>query len=311
MKQFKTILVKISETEDLSKDIALVRGLSLSKQNNAKLILMDVIAPSDGILSSYDGIVSPKELTDILVTQRTEQLNSLVKKLSNTGIEASCHVTHGKGFIEVIKAMLSFKADLLIKAANPTNSSFDSSDFHLMRKSPQPVWLIKPEKEAATNHVLACIDLSMEREDEGCQLNRRIVDIAKSLCKFADSKLTVMSCWSLYGEQAMRYGAFNRIPEDQIHELLNREEQEYQNYLNRLVEEVIDIEINRVFVKGDPKVLIPQYVNSNNVDIVVMGTIGRTGIAGMLIGNTSETVLQRINSSVITLKPSSFESPVK
>jgi universal stress protein E len=42
-----------------------------------------------------------------------------------------------------------------------------------------------------------------------------------------------------------------------------------------------------------------------------MGTIGRSGIPGLLIGNTSETVLQAVNSSVITLKPDDFLSPIR
>jgi nucleotide-binding universal stress UspA family protein len=42
-----------------------------------------------------------------------------------------------------------------------------------------------------------------------------------------------------------------------------------------------------------------------------MGTIGRSGIPGLLIGNTSEAVLQAIDSSVITIKPADFLSPIK
>jgi nucleotide-binding universal stress UspA family protein len=42
-----------------------------------------------------------------------------------------------------------------------------------------------------------------------------------------------------------------------------------------------------------------------------MGTIGRVGILGFLIGNTAKTVLQSIKSSVITMKPMGFVSPVQ
>jgi nucleotide-binding universal stress UspA family protein len=311
MKRFKTIIVKISQTEDPMKDLALVRGMELSKRNNAKLILMDVIVPSGGILKSYDGIISPKELTGLLVSQRSDEFESIVNKLKENGIDASQYVTQGKDYIEVIKAMLRFKGDLLIKAANPTNASYDSNDFHLMRKSPQPVWLIKPERETSDSHVLASIDLSMEQEEEGRGLNRRILEIAKSLCNIEGAKLTVISCWALYGEEAMRHGAFTRTPEEQIQNLLNKEEKEYQDCFSRLLEDTSDFEINKVLMKGDPKKLIPEYVNENDVDIVVMGTVGRSGIPGMLIGNTSETVLQSISSSVITLKPINFESPIK
>jgi universal stress protein E len=64
-------------------------------------------------------------------------------------------------------------------------------------------------------------------------------------------------------------------------------------------------------IKGEPKACIPAFVEENDIDVVVMGSVGRSGIPGLLIGNTAETVLQLIDSSVITLKPSGFESPIK
>ena len=48
--------------------------------------------------------------------------------------------------------------------------------------------------------------------------------------------------------------------------------------------------------------LIPDFVNNNAIDIVVMGTIGRSGIPGLTIGSTSETILKGINSSRLNLR---------
>jgi universal stress protein E len=42
----------------------------------------------------------------------------------------------------------------------------------------------------------------------------------------------------------------------------------------------------------------------------VMGTIGRTGVKGLLIGETAERVLRRANCSVLALKPRGFRSPL-
>ena len=48
--------------------------------------------------------------------------------------------------------------------------------------------------------------------------------------------------------------------------------------------------------------LIPDFVNNNAIDIVVMGTIGRSGIPGLTIGSTTETILKGINSSRLNLR---------
>jgi nucleotide-binding universal stress UspA family protein len=52
-------------------------------------------------------------------------------------------------------------------------------------------------------------------------------------------------------------------------------------------------------------------LQQKKVDLVVMGTVSRVGISGLLIGNTAERVLSSINASVLTVKPDGFKTPVK
>ena len=63
--------------------------------------------------------------------------------------------------------------------------------------------------------------------------------------------------------------------------------------------------------KGDPEDIIPRFVVSEGIDLVVMGTVARTGIAGFIIGNTAERLLQRLVCSVYAVKPDGFRTPVR
>jgi nucleotide-binding universal stress UspA family protein len=63
--------------------------------------------------------------------------------------------------------------------------------------------------------------------------------------------------------------------------------------------------------RGEPEDVIPEFVVAEGIDLVVMGTVARVGIAGMLIGNTAERVLRKLPCSVLTVKPDGFESPVR
>ncbi|MDZ7686912.1 MAG: universal stress protein [Gammaproteobacteria bacterium] len=49
-------------------------------------------------------------------------------------------------------------------------------------------------------------------------------------------------------------------------------------------------------------------VDDKGVDLLVMGTLSRSGIPGMLIGNTAERVLNDVDCSVLTLKPKGFKA---
>ena len=63
--------------------------------------------------------------------------------------------------------------------------------------------------------------------------------------------------------------------------------------------------------KGIAKDVILVVAQENDVDLIVMGTVARTGVAGFFIGNTAENVLNQVNCSVLTVKPEGFKTSVK
>jgi nucleotide-binding universal stress UspA family protein len=64
-------------------------------------------------------------------------------------------------------------------------------------------------------------------------------------------------------------------------------------------------------LRGEAKKVIPKLVGKLKADLVVMGTVARTGIPGFIIGNTAEAILNQLQCSVLAIKPSGFVSPVK
>ena len=47
--------------------------------------------------------------------------------------------------------------------------------------------------------------------------------------------------------------------------------------------------------KSEAEAVIPMLAHEKQVDLIVMGTVCRTGIAGVFIGNTAEKILQVAN----------------
>jgi universal stress protein E len=73
----------------------------------------------------------------------------------------------------------------------------------------------------------------------------------------------------------------------------------------------VDIPPDRMrLAKGRADVVIPRLAKRHAVDLVVMGTVGRRGIPGLVIGNTAERILSRLEYSILTLKPPGFVSSV-
>lgn len=311
MKRFKNILIMVNGNSNLSNDPAISRGADIAEKNNGRLTLMDVIDAPETMVREYKGIINAAELVDMLVKQRHEELERAASALKQKNIDVVINVLTGRSFIETIRQMLQGKHDLLIKVANEHFGSFDSDDFHLMRKCPQPVWLLKPGKEQTCQRVLAAIDLNQENNEEGKALNTLIMDLATSLAHWQNSDLHILSCWSLYGERTLRDSAFIKVSEEKIAEILIEEKKYNKTYLDNLIARYRDSKCTPHLIKGAATECIPDFVRQNSIDVVVMGTVARTGIPGLLIGNTAETILQLIDSSVLTVKPAGFESPIK
>jgi nucleotide-binding universal stress UspA family protein len=62
---------------------------------------------------------------------------------------------------------------------------------------------------------------------------------------------------------------------------------------------------------GPAQKMIAASATELKADLVVMGTVARTGIPGFIIGNTAESILDQLDCSVIAVKPRGFVTPVK
>jgi len=47
-----------------------------------------------------------------------------------------------------------------------------------------------------------------------------------------------------------------------------------------------------------------------DASLVIMGTVCRTGIPGLIVGNTAEFVMNKLDCSILAIKPQKFVSNV-
>lgn len=62
------------------------------------------------------------------------------------------------------------------------------------------------------------------------------------------------------------------------------------------------VKFQRQFIVGLPADELVQYASENEIDLVVMGTHGRTGLSRLLMGSVAEAVLRRAPCPVLTIK---------
>jgi nucleotide-binding universal stress UspA family protein len=176
-----------------------------------------------------------------------------------------------------------------------------------MRICPCPVWILSPEQSERFSRIVAASDPSPESEEKA-GLNRRIVEMAWSLSKQEDAELHILHAWSAFGASLLR----NRTPEDRLEQYVSDCEAAARKcvdqFLGQFPKLADDAEVH--LPRGEPHDAIIDFAAARSIDLVVMGAVCRTGIAGYVIGNTAEKVLGRIDNSVLTVKPPCFRSPV-
>lgn len=108
-------------------------------------------------------------------------------------------------------------------------------------------------------------------------------------------------------------------PEEKITTYVDQVRQQYEQTMNalmnemtvRLGKEALDYLKPQIhLVNGWARKEIPALIKKIKADLVVMGTMARTGIPGFIMGNTAETILNQINCSVLAIKPPGFITPV-
>jgi nucleotide-binding universal stress UspA family protein len=319
LKRFRNILYIMSLEEH--DDQALERAVSLAENNQAELrVLAAVDRISVGMGMPEGGPISA-QLQAALVQEGEKRLRAAVEVYRGR-IEIEATTVVGVTFLEVIHEILSHDHDLLIKVAeNPEwlNRLFGSNDMHLLRKCPCPVWLLRPDAPARFHSILAAVDLDDAYAPSELEvrrgLNEKILMLAASLAVGDFAALHVGHSWEAIGENLLRKGMV-RAPGDQVDRYVEEVRAHRQQSLEHLLERVLaDADVNVLqpqvhLVKGAPRETIPALARTVEADLVVMGTVARTGIPGIIVGNTAEMVLSQIECSVLAVKPTGFVSPV-
>jgi nucleotide-binding universal stress UspA family protein len=309
MKRFKRILCYVGGPADPTP--GLTQAVELAERNGARLTLIDVLPEStEGPWLTVPG---KSELEEIVVTSRIQDLEDLATDPRARGVRVDTAVTTGNPFVELIRRVVIDDHDLVIKTAQGLESRLGgllgTTALHLMRKCPAPVWVVKPTSEERFGRVLAAVDPKPERPGHD-PLSIKVLELASSLAETTGSKLNVVHAWWLYSEAMLRGRRIN-LPVAEIDGLLREARGSAEQSLDALVEQV---DLSRVsyevhISKGQPYEVISGFASQS--DLAVMGTLSRTGVEGLLIGNTAERILRRVECSVLAVKPEGFRTPLR
>jgi len=318
VKRFKNILYVADSSGVVLK--AFHHAVDVAERNDARLTALMVIER----IPPYLTRLTPYMLQQKRMEEQLAALDRLCAWVSGR-VDIEAKIVEGTPFLEVIREVLRHGRDLVVKSTEEDPDLmrwlFGTTDMHLLRKCPCPVWLIKSTKPTPIRRILAAVDfneLDPSGQDTAEPLNRKILELAGSLASLERSELHVVHTWFPIGESLMRGERMGMTPQEvelYVKELrlvhrhwLDRMMRKARKWLGRESYEALKPRTH--LPKGDAGEAIPALARKLNVDLIVMGTVARTGIPGLIIGNTAESILGQIDCAVLAVKPDGFVTPV-
>lgn len=316
MKRFSNILFVADPTTDNS--AAFGRAVELANNNQAELTVAGIVETSEKHKTALDS--ETEKLLRAMVDERREELELLLRNASGSGASIEAKILVGKGFLEVIREVLRFEHDLVIKNAESIHGVallFGSTDMKLLRKCPCPVWVIKSARQRRNRQILVALDHDPE-DTQVDSLNAQLLQMATSLALSESADLHAVHAWLLPHEDFLR-SARSHLSVEDVDKAVEEEEHNRRRWLESLIDkhcgaggqEAVDyLKPQLHLVKGSPDHLVPDLAERLGAEVIVMGTLGRSGIPGFFVGNTAENILHQVDCSVLAIKPPGFVSPV-
>lgn len=215
------------------------------------------------------------------------------------------------GHAGIIREVMRGGHDLVMKAAVVEQGLLThlrtSIDEHLLRECPAAVWLDRSGGMPAEAPVLAAV------EPEPAGLAADVLAAAVGMAAIAQTRLIVVHAWELEGESGLRGRALTQQAEAEVDGLVAEARAARAAELEALLTPhlggpmVPELRLE----KGQPDIVIPQLAAELGAGLLVMGSLARRGLAGLVMGNTAEDVLPLTGCTLLALKPAGFVSPIE
>lgn len=305
MIECKRILAVVDAERD--NQPALSRAYELASKTGATVTAMMVVYDL-----SYDmtTMLSPDERESMRDAVTKEHAKWLSAQLKEQGFSETDIVVewNNRAYESIIYFALNNQIDLVVKATKKHDDLasviFTPTDWHLMRKCPRPVLLVKEHDWPEGGEIIAAVNVGSE-DDEHAVLNDKLTLIANDYASLLKGNVNLVNS---YPSTPLNIAI--EVPEfdpDTYHDAVkNHHMKEMRSHALKY-----GIPDNKCVVKeGLPEKVIPQVAKTLDAELVVIGTVGRVGISAALIGNTAEHVIDELNCDVLAIKPDGFESPI-
>jgi len=294
---FRRLLVHLDTTATSQPGFR--RAVQLAQASRASLRLVDVLPP----IPSAHG--EPPPFAGLIREKMLDHLAEATAEARRAGVPVTSALLEGDQATALIRAAVAFRADVLFRShavhqreghpAGPVDSQ-------LLRRCPCAVWLVTPKHAGGERVVVAAVDPDPDDQVRH-ELSVRVASTAMQVAQAEGATLHIVHAWTAFGHQVLA-GRASRKDLLAYYAACRTQAETRFDVLRR--DAGLPASVKMHLLEGHSDKVLTTFIESSRTSVVVLGTVARTGLAGLVIGNTAERVVRHVRCSVLALKPTGF-----
>lgn len=308
MDKYRNILVVVNPEEE--RQVALERAVKVAAlEQDAKLTLLLPIYDFSYEMTSMLSSDERKEMQEGVIGQRREWLDTIVEPYRKHRPVDVKVVWHSRPFECILQEVLTHEYDLVVKGTHHHSFLqtfiFTPTDWHLLRKCPCPILLVKESEWIRGGHIVAAINCTSDDEEQQ-KLNDRITAEGIEVAELLGADLYLVN-------------SYPSTPVNVAIELPEFDPKAYNDAISEHHQMLMKQHAGRFGIgqawtrveEGLPEEVLPDIARNLNASLMIMGCVGRTGLSAALLGNTAEQVIDQLHCDLLILKPDGYVCPMQ
>jgi nucleotide-binding universal stress UspA family protein len=243
--------------------------------------------------------VLPGDITDEKVHTQLEnmtrdELAQIKQEIEDAGVESGNPIIQfGSVSDAIVRIATAVKTNLIVIGSGESYSKerfkLGTTAKRIIQKSEKPVFVVKEDTPLNIQNILCPVDFS--------DTSKRALQNAITLSHRYKAELTIMSVFEPPSASWF-------TSEEEREAQNDAKYAEFQSQFDEFLKDfnLVGLNWKKELPKGIPSEEILNTISSNMIDLLVMGTVGRTGLNRMIMGSVTEKVIREVPCSFLTMK---------
>ncbi|CAG1008222.1 Universal stress protein/MSMEI_3859 [Myxococcaceae bacterium] len=278
---------------------ALRWAAELARAHRAKIVVAHALAPPIPPAASPDFISLPPDFHEQYREAALRRLTADVESVRAQGVEAASDLDIGPAAPLVLEIAQKHAADLIVVGTRGLTGFrhlvLGSTAERLVQTSTLPVLTVHPEDAGRVRRIKTILVPTDFSDDAALAIRtaERIFGPEED-----DAKIVLVHAYHL----PVEFTALGAVPvaprlfADAAEQARERLEEDAKRLRS------VGVQVETIAQEGYPPLVIEEAARNANVDLIAMGTHGRTGLRHLLLGSTAERVVQHAPCPVLTIR---------